>query len=121
VLGFHCPWSVFKTAEAGVGVLASAIGYGAKMVAEVMINASPQNWLINSECGAGFDRAAVLDQDLRQHACDGRTDFKSDVVGINLAAHQGDGISGALEPSSDRQGVTTTRLFEGLRARVAER
>ena len=54
----------------------------------------------HSERGAGFDSAAVLDQDLRQHASDGRPDFTSDVVGINLDQwfSESDGISGALEP-----------------------
>lgn len=98
----------------------------------------------HSERGAGFDSAAVLDQDLRQHASDGRPDFTSDVVGINLDQwfSESDGISGALEPPSDRQlgpsvcngwrtylsqhGIDPVRgdydrvLFEGGRERVAE-
>src|ERR1700684_4043871 len=73
-----------KTREAGVGVLASTIGCCTKMVAEVTSSALSSKLADHSERGAGFDRATVLDQDLRQHASDGRADFKSDVVGIDL-------------------------------------
>src|SRR5580693_1605874 len=66
-----------KTREAGVGALASTIGCSTKIVAEATFNNLSSELADRSERGAGFDRTTVLDEDLRQHASDGRADFMS--------------------------------------------
>ena len=69
-----------KTREAGVGALASTIGCSTKIVAEATFKNLSSELADHSERGTGFDGAAILDQDLRQHASDGRADFMNDAT-----------------------------------------
>ena len=57
-----------------------------------------------TQCSTRFDGPAVSYQNLRQNACDGRTNFVSHVIGVNLDQRlvHGDRIARALEPSSER-------------------